>query len=129
MSTDELAEWIEPLRELSRSSRSAYVVFNNNGRSASPTPAAQASLMDDDEPATRWIAQAPENARMLRQLLEDAGYRSVEDIMKEDEDKLAIKTGLGIKKARALKQGGEYFLQNEWKQIDAARKAAAASAQ
>ncbi len=62
------------------------------------------------------------------QLLEDAGYRSVEDIMKEDEDKLAIKTGLGIKKARALKQGGEYFLANEWKQIDAARKAAAASA-
>ena len=63
------------------------------------------------------------------QLLEDAGYRSVEDIMKEDEDKLAIKTGLGIKKARALKQGGEYFLQNEWKQIDAARKAAVAAAQ
>ena len=62
------------------------------------------------------------------QLLEDAGYRSVEDIMKEDEDKLAIKTGLGIKKARALKQGGEYFLQNEWKQIDTARKAAAAQA-
>jgi len=61
------------------------------------------------------------------QLLEDAGYRSVEDIMREDEDKLAIKTGLGIKKARALKAGGEHFLQNEWKQIDAARKAAAAS--
>lgn len=59
------------------------------------------------------------------QLLEDAGYRSVEDIMREDEDKLAIKTGLGIKKARALKQGAEYFLQNEWKQIDAARKSAA----
>lgn len=59
------------------------------------------------------------------QLLEDAGYRNVEDIMREDEDKLAIKTGLGIKKARALKQGAEYFLQNEWKQIDAARKSAA----
>ena len=59
------------------------------------------------------------------QLLEDAGYRSVEDIMREDEDKLAIKTGLGIKKARALKQGAEQFLNNEWKQIDAARKAAA----
>ena len=59
------------------------------------------------------------------QLLEDAGYRSVEDIMREDEDKLAIKTGLGIKKARALKQGAEHFLGNEWKQIDAARKAAA----
>lgn len=62
------------------------------------------------------------------QLLEDAGYRSVEDIMREDEDKLAIKTGLGIKKARALKQGGEHFLSNEWKQIDAARKAAAVKA-
>jgi transcription termination/antitermination protein NusA len=59
------------------------------------------------------------------QLLEDAGYRSVEDIMREDEDKLAIKTGLGIKKARALKQGAEFFLGNEWKVIDAARKAAA----
>ena len=63
------------------------------------------------------------------QLLEDAGYRSVEDIMREDEDKLAIKTGLGIKKARALKQGAEHFLNNEWKQIDAARKAAAVKAE
>ena len=62
------------------------------------------------------------------QLLAEQGYRSVDDIMKEDEDKLAIKTGLGIKKARALKQGAEYFLQNEWRAIDAARKAAAAAA-
>jgi len=62
------------------------------------------------------------------QLLADAGYRSVEEIMREDEDKLAIKTGLGIKKARALKQGAEQFLQNEWRQIDAARKTAAAAA-
>jgi len=59
------------------------------------------------------------------QLLEDAGYRSVDDIRREDEDKLAIKTGLGIKKARALKQGAEGFLQNEWKTIEAARKQAA----
>jgi N utilization substance protein A len=61
------------------------------------------------------------------QLLADAGYRSVEEIMREDEDKLAIKTGLGIKKARALKQGAEQFVQNEWRQIDAARKSAAAA--
>jgi len=61
------------------------------------------------------------------QLLEDAGYRSVEDILREDEDKLAIKTGLGIKKARDLKKGAEYFLGSEWKQIDAARKSAAAA--
>ena len=62
------------------------------------------------------------------QLLEDAGYRSVDDIMREDEDKLAIKTGLGIKKARALKQGAEQFLHNEWRPIEAARKSAAAAA-
>jgi len=62
------------------------------------------------------------------QLLADAGYRSVDEIMREDEDKLAIKTGLGIKKARALKQGAEQFVQNEWRQIDAARKTAAATA-
>ena len=41
--------------------------------------------------------------------------------------KLAIKTGLGIKKARALKQGADAFLKNEWKQIEAARKNAQAN--
>lgn len=61
------------------------------------------------------------------QLLDDAGYRSIEDIMREDEDKLAIKTGLGIKKARALKQGAEQFLTGEWKQIEAARRSAASA--
>jgi N utilization substance protein A len=61
------------------------------------------------------------------QLLEDAGYRSIDDILREDEDKLAIKTGLGIKKARALKQGADQFLKNEWKQIEAARKHAQAA--
>jgi N utilization substance protein A len=62
------------------------------------------------------------------QLLNEAGYRSAEDIRKEDEDRLAIKTGLGIKKARAIKQGAEHFLTNESKLIDAARKVAAKAA-
>ncbi len=62
------------------------------------------------------------------QLLEDAGYRTVEDILREDEDKLAIKTGLGIKKARAIKQGAEHFLSNESKVIEAARREAIAKA-
>jgi N utilization substance protein A len=59
------------------------------------------------------------------QLLEEAGYKSVEDIHREDEDKLAIKTGLGIKKARAIKQGAEHFLASESKVIEAARREAA----
>jgi transcription termination/antitermination protein NusA len=62
------------------------------------------------------------------QLLEDAGYKSVEDILREDEDKLAIKTGLGIKKARAIKQGAEQFLSGDAKAIEAARREAAAKA-
>ena len=57
------------------------------------------------------------------QLLEEAGYRSVEDVLREDEEKLAIKTGMGIKKARALKQGAETFVKQEWKDIEARRKA------
>ena len=62
------------------------------------------------------------------QLLEDAGYKTVEDILREDEDKLAIKTGLGIKKARAIKQGAEHFLSSESKVIEAARREAVARA-
>jgi N utilization substance protein A len=61
------------------------------------------------------------------QLLEEAGYRGVEDINREDEDKLAIKTGLGIKKARAIKQGAEHFLSSESKVIEAARREAKAA--
>jgi len=62
------------------------------------------------------------------QLLEDAGYRTVEDILREDEDKLAIKTGLGIKKARAIKQGAGQFLAGDAKTIEAARREVAARA-
>jgi N utilization substance protein A len=62
------------------------------------------------------------------QLLEDAGYRTVEDILREEEDKLAIKTGLGIKKARAIKQGAELFLSGDAKTIEAARREAVAKA-
>jgi N utilization substance protein A len=56
------------------------------------------------------------------QLLEDAGYKTVEDILREDEDKLAIKTGLGIKKARAIRHGAEHFVSSEAKAIEAARR-------
>ena len=46
----ELAEWVEPLRELSRATHTVYAMFNtNSGR------------------------QAPDNAAVLRGLLEAAG--------------------------------------------------------
>src|SRR5215831_17643129 len=66
-------------------------------------------------------------------LLEEAGYKSVEDILREDEDRLAIRTGLGIKKARAIKQGARDFVDSEQKVLENARaeakRAAAEAAQ
>lgn len=63
-------------------------------------------------------------------LLEAAGYRNVEDIYNEvDEDRLAIRTGLGLKKARQIKQGARDFIESEMKVIEAARAEAAVRAE
>jgi N utilization substance protein A len=65
-------------------------------------------------------------------LLADAGYRTVEDILREDVDRLAIRTGFGLKKARSIRQGAQYFVDSEQKVLDQARaeakRAAAAAA-
>jgi transcription termination/antitermination protein NusA len=55
------------------------------------------------------------------QLLEEAGYRTVPDLAREDADRLAIRTGLGIKKARQIQQGAEYFLKSEAREIEETR--------
>jgi len=55
------------------------------------------------------------------QLLEEQGYRSVEDILREDVDRLAIRTGLGIKKARSIRLGAQYFIDSEQKVLEQAR--------
>ena len=54
-------------------------------------------------------------------LLEEAGYKTVEDVLREDEDRLAIRTGLGIKKARLIKQGAKTFVDTEQKVLEQAR--------
>ena len=63
---EELAEWVEPMRELAAQSERAYAMFNNNGRSSIPSPS---TLTGEPEE----IAQAPTNAEMLRGLLQQAG--------------------------------------------------------
>jgi uncharacterized protein YecE (DUF72 family) len=55
---EELAEWVDPLRELSQQAAEAYVLFNNNNRS---------------RVGGREVAQAPTNAEMLRELLTKNG--------------------------------------------------------
>jgi uncharacterized protein YecE (DUF72 family) len=57
-SEEELAEWVEPLRELAEQAEQAFALFNNNNRSPGP----------DGRP----VAQAAWNADMLKQLLAEA---------------------------------------------------------
>ena len=57
-SRDELAEWVEPLRELAGSAREVFAMFNNNGRSTDV----------NGQP----FAQAPANAAQLLELLEES---------------------------------------------------------
>ena len=53
-SSEELEQWVEPLRELAAGSEQAYAFFNNNNQ-------------------TNGVAQAPAGAELLRRLLEDQG--------------------------------------------------------
>jgi uncharacterized protein YecE (DUF72 family) len=63
-SEDEMREWVQPLEQLAEEAEEAYVMFNNNGRSRAPG--------DPD----RWISQAPTNALMLQNVLEEEGVNS-----------------------------------------------------
>jgi uncharacterized protein YecE (DUF72 family) len=54
-SDEELAEWVEPLRELAGEAENAYAFFNNNGRSS--------------DGSGGWVAQAATNAVQLQGLL------------------------------------------------------------
>ena len=56
------------------------------------------------------------------QLLEEAGYRTVQDLAREDADRLAIRTGLGIKKARQIQVGASHFMSTEAREIEEARR-------
>lgn len=55
------------------------------------------------------------------QALEDANYRSVEDLAKEDPDRLALRTGLGVKKAKAVRDAASHFLEHEQSELLASR--------
>lgn len=54
-------------------------------------------------------------------LLEESGYKTVRDLAREDPDRLAIKTGLGIKKARQVQQGAVHFIERDLREIEIAR--------
>ena len=59
--------------------------------------------------------------------LEEAGYKSISELLREDEDRLGIKSGLGVKRVRALKQSAKEFVQNERLILAEARRVALAA--
>ena len=61
-------------------------------------------LATRDEPPTereRLLCVHGLGARTLT-LLEDGGYKTLASVCREDEDRLGIRTGLGLKKAAAI---------------------------
>jgi N utilization substance protein A len=57
------------------------------------------------------------------QFLEEGGYRSMRDVVREDPDRLSIKTGLSNKKARAVQEAAKAFIAEEQPRIEARRAA------
>ena len=65
-SEDELREWVPPLQELAGETETVHAMFNNNGRSAMPSPPLPEAIENEKD---GFVAQAPTNAQMLKRLL------------------------------------------------------------
>src|SRR5262245_45591304 len=55
------------------------------------------------------------------QFLEEGGYRTIRDVVREDPDRLSIKTGLSNRKARAVQAAAKEFMSVEVPEIEARR--------
>ncbi len=55
------------------------------------------------------------------QFLEEGGYRTLRDIVREDPDRLAIKTGLLNKKARSVQKAARHFVESELPMLERER--------
>ncbi len=60
------------------------------------------------------------------QLLEESNYKNVRDVAEEDPERLAVRSGLGAKKARQVQEAARHFLDHELPEIARARATAAA---
>jgi hypothetical protein len=54
------------LHELAGETQTVYAMFNNNGRSAMPSPPLPEAIENEKD---GFVAQAPTNAQMLKRLL------------------------------------------------------------
>ena len=55
------------------------------------------------------------------QFLEEGGYRSIRDVVREDPDRLSIKTGLSNRKARTVQAAAKVFSTDDLPEIEARR--------
>jgi uncharacterized protein YecE (DUF72 family) len=65
-SEDELREWVPQLQELAGQAQTVYAMFNNNGRSTTPSLGPVEARENEKD---GLVPQAPTNAQMLKRLL------------------------------------------------------------
>src|SRR4051794_31546016 len=68
----------------------------------------QVACNRDEPPTERELLQlVPGVGLRTLQFLEEGGYRTIRDVVREDPDRLSIKTGLSNRKARAVQAAGK----------------------
>ncbi len=90
---------------------------------------AMATLTEMPSERDKLLLVGGVNAKAADQL-EQGGYTSVVAVADEtDADKLAIKTGLGSQRARAIQKAAAAFISNEWPGVEGRLQASVAAAQ
>lgn len=75
-----------------------------------------------EPPTERELLQlVPGVGMRTLQFLEEGGYRMIRDVVKEDPDRLSIRTGLPNRKARAVQNAAKLFLKTDVPEIEARR--------
>ena len=76
----------------------------------------------EEPPTEREMLQlVPGVGLRTLQFLEEGGYRSIRDVVREDPDRLSIKTGLSNRKARAVQAAAKEFVSVDVPEIEARR--------
>lgn len=75
-----------------------------------------------ESPTDRQLLQlVPGVGARTLQFLEEGGYRSIRDVVREDPDRLSIKTGLSNRKSRAVQAAAKLFLTHDVPEIETRR--------
>ena len=82
----------------------------------------ESAITQEEPPTHRELLRFVSGVGMRTlHLLEESGYKTVQDLASEDPDRLAIKSGLGNRKARQVHEGAKSFLETELKEIESKR--------